>query len=149
MGSKITIGKELLICFKKIRKGIISGEKKKKATLETFQLKVLGKILRKDTTYINRENSNSVVFERANQKLREEGKPKQITTYVGFYNKLKRKRACKIIARPDTPIHKITFDGSRLRKWIYPRRRVGRPRTNWTEETVKEIWDHLKKDKER
>ena len=29
------------------------------------------------------------------------------------------------------------------------RRRVGRPRTNWTEETVKEIWDHLKKDKER
>ena len=38
-----------------------------------------------------------------------------------------------------------TFNGTRLRKWIHNGRRVGRPRMNWAEETVKELWDDIKK----
>ena len=32
---------------------------------------------------------------------------------------------------------------------MHPRRRVGRPRLSWTEETLREIWDHIKKDDAR
>ena len=45
--------------------------------IETFQLKVLRKILRMDTTYINRENTNSKVFEEANNRSNEERKRKR------------------------------------------------------------------------
>jgi hypothetical protein len=52
----------------------------------------------------------------------------------------------EIIQNPHAPIYKVSFEGDTLRKRIHPNRRVGRPRMNWTEETIKEIWDHLKKD---
>jgi len=117
--------------------------------LETFQLKVLRKILKMDTTFVNRNNTNNCVFQQANQRLEEEGKRKKVVTFIEAYNKLKRKRACKIMRHPGSLLHKITFNGSKLRKWIHPNRRVGRPRMNWTEETVREVWDHLKKDTER
>ena len=41
---------------------------------------------------------------------------------------------------------RISFQNQKLKKWIHPNRRVGKPRMNWTEETIKEIWDHLRKD---
>ena len=69
-----------------------------------------------------------------------------MTPFVEAYNKLKRKRACRIISKPNSLIHNITFNGNRLRKWIHNGRRVGRPRMNWAEEIVKELWDHIKKE---
>ena len=114
--------------------------------VETFQLKVLRKILRMNTTYIDRSNTNQHVFGTANRKMKEEGKSKTIVTFVEAYRKLKRKRAARIIKDPESSIYKVSFASNTLRKWVHPNRRVGRPRMNWTEETVKEIWDHLKKD---
>jgi hypothetical protein len=46
-------------------------------TLETFQLKVLRKMLKIDTTYINRANSNITIFNRINSMMEEEGKEKE------------------------------------------------------------------------
>lgn len=113
--------------------------------LETFQLKVLRKILKVDTTFINRGNTNSKVFKLANDKLKETiHKNKTIVTFIESYKKLKRKRAFKIINQPEQPIYKITFQGNRLGCWVHPNRRVGRPRLNWTEETIKEIWETLR-----
>jgi hypothetical protein len=66
--------------------------------------------------------------------------------FVFRYQKLKLKRACRIIGKPNSLIHNITFNGTRLRKWIHNGRRVGRPRMNWAEETVKELWDDIKKE---
>ena len=43
----------------------------------------------------------------------------------------------------------VSFPGTRLRKWIHKNRRVGRPRSNWTEETINEIWDYIRKDDDR
>ena len=37
----------------------------------------------------------------------------------------------------------------KFRKWIHSNRRVGRPRMNWTEETIKEIWNAVKRNHER
>ena len=73
-------------------------------------------------------------------------KKKKVTPFVEAYNKLKRKRACRIISKPNSLIHNITFNGNRLRKWIHNGRRVGRPRMNWAEEAVKELWDHIKRE---
>ena len=64
-------------------------------------------------------------------------KKKKVVPFVEAYSKLKLKRACRIISKPNSLIHNITFNGSRLRKWIHNGRRVGRPRMNWSEETVK------------
>ena len=70
-------------------------------------------------------------------------------TFVEVYQKSKRKRALKIITKTDSEIYKISFQGDTLRKWIHNKRRAGRPRQNWTEETVREIWDHIKKDNQQ
>ena len=48
-----------------------------------------------------------------------------------------------------TPIYKVPLRWENLRKWVHPNRRVGRPKMNWTEETIKELWEHIKKDNDR
>ena len=45
--------------------------------LDVFQLKVLRKIFRIDTTFVNRANTNEVVINKANEKMREEGRRKK------------------------------------------------------------------------
>ena len=59
--------------------------------LEIFQLKVLRNILKMDTTFVNRENTNKAVFKKANKKLEEEGKQTEVVTFIEAYNKQKRK----------------------------------------------------------
>ena len=44
-----------------------------------------------------------------------------------------------------TLLYGCTFENNKIRKWIHDKRRVGRPRANWTEETIREIWDAVKK----
>ena len=73
-------------------------------------------------------------------------KKNKVVPFVEAYNKLELKRACRIISKPDSLIHNITFNGNRFRKWIHNGRRAGRPRMNWAEATVKELWDHSKRE---
>ena len=54
----------------------------------------------------------------------------------------------KIIKQENTPIYRITFENCKLSRWIYPKRRVGRPRASWTNETINEIWDIVKRNNE-
>jgi len=116
--------------------------------LETFQLKVLRKILKIETTYINRVNSNASIFNRINTMMEEEGKTKRVISFVDAYNKIKRKRALKIMNQENTSIYNVSFQNGKLRKWEHSNKRVGRPRMNWTEETIKEIWDIVKRKNE-
>ena len=76
--------------------------------------------------------------------MEDEGKNKRAVSFVDAYNKLKRKRAVSIMNQESTSIHKVSFENGKFIKWIHTKRRVGRPRMNWTEETVNEIWDILK-----
>ena len=99
-----------------------------------------------DTTYIDRGNANKKLFDKANQQLKEEGKETEVTTFIDAYNKQTKQKTLRIIRKEGTPIYNISFQRGRLRKWIHPNRRVGRPRMNWTEETIREIWDIIKKD---
>ena len=47
------------------------------------------------------------------------------------------------------PNHIASFENNKLRRWTHDKRRVGRPRANWTEETIKEIWNAVKRTNER
>ena len=118
-------------------------------TFETFQIKVLRKILKIDTTYINRVNSNISIFNRINTMMEEEGRNKRVISFVEAYNKIKRKRAIKILNKENSSIYNVSFENGKLRKWIHKNRRSGRPRMNWTEETINEIWNIVKRNNER
>ena len=114
--------------------------------LETIQLKVLRKILRMDTTYINRENTNEKVFGTANQNIEEEGRKKKVVPFIEAHRRFKLKRMSKTIKHKNSTLYNISFQGDRLKKWIHKGRRPGRPRSSWTEETIKEIWNHIRQD---
>ena len=49
----------------------------------------------------------------------------------------------------NTSIYNVSFENGKLRKWIHKNRRVGRPRMNWTEETVNDIWNIIKSNNNR
>ena len=108
-------------------------------------------MLKISTTYVNRMNTNEHVFNKINTLIEEEStkKRKRVVSFVDAYRKLKWKRAVRIINQENTSIHKVSFENNKLRKWTHNKRRVGRPRANWTEETIKEIWDILKRNHER
>ena len=80
--------------------------------------------------------------------MEEEGKNKRVISFVDAYNKIKRKRAIKIMNQENTSIYNVSFENGKLRKWIHTNRRVGRPRMNWTEETITDIWSMVKRNNE-
>ena len=49
----------------------------------------------------------------------------------------------------NTSIQNVSFENGRFRKWMHTDRRVGRPRMNWTEESINEIWDVVKRNSNR
>ncbi len=104
-----------------------------------------------DTTYVNRANTNLKVFNEANEKIKEEkgDKGKKVVSFIEAYKKQKRKRASRIIRTENSAIFKISFSNPNLRKWTHHNRRVGRPRLNWTEETIRELWEHIKSQEDR
>ena len=81
--------------------------------------------------------------------MAETGRTKKVISFVDAYNKLEWKRAVRITNQENTSIHKVSFDNGKLRKWTHKNRRVGRPRANWTEETIREIWDIVKRNQAR
>ena len=56
--------------------------------LETFQLRILRKIVNIDTTYINRVDTNISTFHRINTMMEEEGRRKRVISFVDSYNNL-------------------------------------------------------------
>ena len=61
--------------------------------IEVFQLKVLRKLLKMDTAYINRANTNETVYKKATEAMRAETEsitpPKQIVTFIETYRQQK------------------------------------------------------------
>ena len=78
-----------------------------------------------------------------------EGRRKKVNSFVDAYNKLKWRRAIRILNQEGSSIHKVSFENNKFRKWVHNKRRVGRPRANWTEETIKEIWNAVERNHER
>jgi hypothetical protein len=110
--------------------------------LDTFQLKGLRKILKLKTTYIDRANSNARVFELAEQALQtNEGVSRGIQKLSEFYLFSKLKLFAKTVAlSSDDPRSAVTFSDGTVQKHNYGKRRVGRPRLNWIDETTEQFW---------
>ena len=97
-----------------------------------------------DTTYINRVNTNASIYTKINDMMEQEGRTKRVVSFVDAYRKLKWKKAVRVLKQEGSSIYNVSFENGKLRKWVHDKRRVGRPRANWTEETIKEIWDKVK-----
>ena len=132
-----------------IRNGICTADTISIKENRNLPIKSTEKNIKMDTTYINRVNTNISVYNKINTLMEREGKRKRVISSVDSYNKLKRKRAIQIINQEDTSIYNVSFENGKLRKWIHPKRRVGRPRANWAEETINEIWNIIKRTNER
>ena len=50
--------------------------------LEKLHLQAMRKILKWDTTFINRENKNTKIYEEVNRLIKEQGREKHISTFV-------------------------------------------------------------------
>ena len=57
--------------------------------------------------------------------------------------------ACAMISKPSSNQHEETFKSNQLDKWIHEHRRVRKPRLNWAENTLADMWDELNKHDKR
>ena len=111
-------------------------------TLDTFQLKGLRKILRMETTYVNRENSNDKVIQTANEKIQQQGGNKEIKLFSEVYKDCKLKLYEDILNSDESsPVKQSTMQMDTLKDTQFDKRRVGRPRLKWNSETSKEYWE--------
>jgi len=110
--------------------------------LNVFQLKGLRKILKMDTTFINRANTNKKVFQKANDIKNPKKTPgKNIKTFRNYIED-KQEALLKHLVRadPKDPLRQATFEPESILPVIYTKRRVGRPRKQWTMETYRRLY---------
>ena len=71
-----------------------------------------------DTTYVDRSNTNALVFECgcANQKMEEDGKTKTVVNFQQVKIKIETKRTCQIITNNQSNLYKSIFAGGTLEK---------------------------------
>lgn len=109
--------------------------------LNAFQLKGLRKILNMKTTFVERANTNQLVMQRANAIKNPEGKPgKDIAPYSEYIH-YKQNSLLAHIARTSThdPLRQCTFTPGTNLPFQMGRKRVGRPRHNWTVQTYERM----------
>ena len=106
--------------------------------LNTFQLKGIRQILKMDTTYVNRANTNKKVMETASKEM---GK-KPLPPFGEQYQQQKVKLMGHLLRQCDDEHEKYTtLRGDIPNPKLNPNRRTGQPRQNWAEETLKQIWN--------
>ena len=97
------------------------------------------------TTYVNREHTNVYVIDQVNKKLKE-AKAKPIETLTNFHRRMRIAYLCKLITAGDTePGAAVTFDTTTLMQLDHGKKRVGKPRLNWYQVTMKDLWEETKK----
>ena len=121
----------------------------RKQKTDTFQLKGLRQILKMQTSYVSRENTNERVCREANKAVHMENRTNQkdnkIIKVREYYDKRRRKLIIELIqARPDNPISEICIDQNTLQIKSYANRRVGRPRFNWWQIGLDRYWEDIK-----
>ena len=115
--------------------------------LEAFQLKGLRKILGMVTTFIDRSNTNAEVFRRANLQVALRG---QEQTIQSIQSTLQQRRIALVghILRQDNdhPIRIASFRSNSAAPFEVLHRRVGRPRKNWLQESLRMVWQTVRED---
>ena len=110
--------------------------------LDAFQLKGIRKILNIQTTYMNRANTNARVFERASTIANPKSKPNKNIRPFSHYVQTRQESLLKHVVRStnDDPLRQCTLEFNRPTPFKVLKRRIGRPRLNWTSEAYKRIY---------
>ena len=120
-----------------------------KSKIDAFQLKGLRQILKIQTTFMNRENTNDEVFRRANDKVNErrpQWDRKAIIPISKYYELRRRKMIAEVIAaNEEDPISEICLVTDTLQLKEHDKRRVGRPRNNWWYLALSDYFSFLKR----
>ena len=115
--------------------------------LENFQLKGLRKILGMATTFVNRANTNAEVFRRTNMNLTPQGHTPRICCIQESLSRRKITLAGKILRLDnENPMRVVSFKRNSTSPIEMLFRRVGRPRTQWTHNTLDIIWKYIRTD---
>ncbi len=109
--------------------------------VNAFQLKGLRRILGLKTTYVDRNNSNKKVFEEANNIANPKNKQdKNVKTFSQYIHKQQHKLLAHTIRADATdPLRQCIFSENTDLPYEHDKRRVGRPRNNWTNEVYKRL----------
>ena len=116
--------------------------------LEAFHMKGLRKILRMDTTFINRANTNQEVLRRASMAMGTRHRPEKNVQRIHETLKQKRVALAGHILRQDrtNPLRNISFRPNSAMPFEVLHRRRGRPRKRWMDTTLRYIWEKLHPD---
>ena len=103
------------------------------------------KIANMTATYVNREHTNLHVREQINKKL-QEAKAKPIVSLTEYHKRTRIAYLCKLIAAGDAePGTAVTFDPVTLNALDHGKKRIGKPRLNWYQVTLADLWSETKK----
>ena len=117
-----------------------------KHMLDAFQLKCLRKILKVPTTYIDRQFSNDNVRTQINNRLKE-AKKKPMETLTAFHQRTRIHYLAKLIHKGHRePGTAVTMDPVTLAAIDHGKKRVGKPRLNWYQVTMQDLWQEVRKD---
>ena len=121
-----------------------------KQSLDIFQMKGLRKILGVTTTFIDRQNKTTKLYNDMQKEIHDNtpiGKAEKILKpYFEVYEDRKNRLLAKIIRQPPTdPIRYCTFKFNTFQPiQIEDRagtiRRVGQPRVRWVESSLERLW---------
>ena len=113
--------------------------------LKAFHNKGLRHILGFTHTFIDRTNTNELIWKTANDKIKAENpKAKEIETIEQTLIKRRIKFLGHILrASNEDPLRAITFEPSSAKPVLPTKRRVGGPKKHWTWETLALVWKQM------
>ena len=117
--------------------------------LNAFQLKGLRKILNMKTTFVNRENTNQVVFDRATEirygeRNRSENKDLKLKSFKDYLHQQQTNVLGHILrADPTDPMRTVSLQEGTNMPRTHENRRVGRPRHHLLIHTYERVWKAL------
>ena len=98
--------------------------------------------MKMQTTYVNRANTNATVYERASAELKER---QALYSFGDTYMQKRQTLLGHTLRLSDNELEKYTTVHQNIPlPWKNPITRHGQPRTDWTVDTMKEVWDMFK-----
>ena len=119
--------------------------------LDVFQLRCLRKILKLPTTYINRTYTNDYIRTQLNKYFHDYARSrstsfKAVEPLSVYHKRARINSLVKLIRNRETePGASVTFDPLTLQEVQHGKKRVGRPKLNWYQVTVQELWTIARK----
>ena len=119
----------------------ITEDQQKK--LNAFQMRGIRTILKKQSTFMDRSNTNARLLEEASMLAFGQGSHRKITLFSEFYANRRAKLLGHVIrASIGDPLRQVTLEPFTATRPSYGKKRVGKPRHNWTRETKSYVWTH-------